>query len=407
MPQEPSDATGQVRATVVGIGADGWPGLAAAARELVASAAVVVGGERHLDLLPAVPGQRRVAWPRPFDVGVVEQHPGCVVLASGDPMLSGVGTTLVRRLGAGAVAVHPHVSSVALARARMGWSAEESVVLTTVGRHVERVLREVAPHCRLLVLSSDATTPEAVAGLLTAHGWGSAELTVLGDLGGPGESRHSGRAESWSVEAPALHVLAIACGEGGPVLGWAPGLPDSAYEHDGQLTKRDVRASALARLAPCPGELLWDLGAGAGSVAIEWSRSHATCAAYAVERQPERAATIARNARRLGVPDVQVLVGESGALLDGLPDPDAIFVGGGATAAGVVDRCVARLRPGGRLVVHGVTLETERVLADARATHGGELTRLSVETAAPVGSFTGWTPARAVTQWSLVVGGAL
>ncbi|GAA3822731.1 precorrin-6y C5,15-methyltransferase (decarboxylating) subunit CbiE [Nocardioides panacisoli] len=393
--------TGHV--TVVGIGADGWAGLAEPARAQVLAAGVLLGGERHLVLVPPVDGQVRRPWPRPL-TGVGELVAGLdgrkvVALASGDPMVSGIGTTLA---GLGVdVTVLPTISSVALARARMRWSAESSEVLTLVGRDPDVLRRELTPGRRLLVLSADESTPATVAALLRNHGFGATRMTVLGDLGSDRETRHDGHAEeAWAREdVPRLHVLALEVA-GPPANSWAAGLPDEAYEHDGQLTKRDVRASALARLRPQPGALLWDVGAGAGSVGIEWLRSHRLCRAVAVEGRPERAARIARNAGALGVPSLDVVHGRApDALLD-LPDPDAVFVGGGATTA-VLDLCRDRLRPGGRLVAHGVTLETERLLLDAHDEHGGELVRLSVEQAAPLGDrFRGWSPARAVTQWA-------
>ncbi|PVG84374.1 cobalamin biosynthesis bifunctional protein CbiET [Nocardioides gansuensis] len=399
--------TAAARVTVVGIGADGWAGLAPRSQQLVTAAAAVVGGARHLALLPPVDGQARLPLPSPLRSGLrplLEEHAahgGVVVLASGDPLVSGIASTLLE-LGV-AVAVEPAVSSVALARARMGWPAETVTVLSLVGRPVARLARLLAPGRRVLVLSADGSTPAAVAGLLVEAGYGDSELSVLSDLGAETESRVDSTAAGWSGQAPSLNVVALSMA--GPVVGsLTGGLPDDAFEHDGQLTRRDVRASALARLAPQPGQLLWDVGAGAGSIGIEWSRADAACRAVAVEADPERAARIARNAERLGVPDLQVLHGRAPDALAGLAAPDAVFVGGGATRDGVVDACLAALRPGGRLVVHGVTLETEALLARLHAEHGGELTRISVETVAPIGSFRGWTPARAVTQWSLVLG---
>ncbi|GAA3538029.1 precorrin-6y C5,15-methyltransferase (decarboxylating) subunit CbiE [Nocardioides daeguensis] len=385
--------------TVVGIGADGH--LPPAARTLVGGAEVLLGGERHLALVPAVPGQVRRPWPRPLSAlpGVLSEHDGhsIVALASGDPLVSGIGTTLIRLLGADAVDVVPAVSSVSLARARMGWSAEESTVVTLVGRDVDALRRELAPGRRLLVLSSDETTPAAVATLLEDAGFGATAIHVLGDLGGPGG------AETHAVypcPVPRLHLLALEVAGTG-TASWATGLPDDAFEHDGQLTKRDVRASALARLAPRPGDHLWDVGAGAGSVAIEWLRAHPLTTAVAVEGDEDRAARIRRNASRLGVPRLEVVIGRAPEALAGLPTPDAVFVGGGATADGLLDRCRDALAPGGRLVAHGVTLETERLLVGAWHTYGGELTRLAVEQATPLGGrFTGWTPARAVVQWA-------
>lgn len=398
------------RVTVVGIGADGWPGVPGRLRALVLEAAVLLGGQRHLALVPDVPGQRREPWPSPLRAGLagllasVGEGP-VVALASGDPLVSGVGTTLLELLGRDSVAIEPAVSSVALARARMGWPAESCETVTLVGRDPHAVLRTLAPGHRVLVLSSDATTPGTVAGLLVGAGYGTTTLTVLGDLGSAEESRLETTADRWLAgppDAPDLHVLALDLA--GPVVGgWSAGLPDDAFEHDGQLTKRDLRASALARLAPQPGQLLWDVGAGAGSIGIEWMRAHPTCAAFAVEADGRRADRIGRNAARLGVPGLRVVHGTAPGALAGLPVPEAVFVGGGLTRPGVLDACLAVLRPGGRLVVHGVTLETEAVLAAAYHERGGELTRIAVERVAPVGSFTGWTPARTVTQWAFTL----
>ena len=390
--------------TVVGIGAAGWSGLPGPHQDLVRGAAVVLGGARHLDLLPDLPGQRRLPWPSPLreglDAFMTDVGPGPVVaLASGDPLVSGIGSTLVGLLGSDRVVLHPAVSSVALARARLGWPAEACAVISLVGRDPALVLRELAPGRRVLVLSSDEHTPGQVAALLTARAYGASVLHVLGNLGGPDESHTTDLAAQWSTGSPRLHVLALEL-VGPALLGWAPGLPDDAFEHDGQLTKRDLRASALARLAPKPGEHLWDVGAGAGSIGIEWMRAHPSCRATAIEGQAERAARIARNAAGLGVPGLEVVTGQAPDALVGLPAPDAIFVGGGATAPGVIDACLAALPTGGRLVVHGVTVETEQVVTQAYTRCGGELTRVAVETAAPVGRFTGWTPARTVIQWA-------
>lgn len=401
MPASPAS-----RITVVGLGADGLAGLSQAVRERVLGAAVVVGGSRHLAMLPdpaQTPGQHRLAWPSPFRTDAVPD--GAVVLASGDPLVSGVATTLLRERGADAVEVVPHVSSVQLARARMGWPAEGCAVVSVTHRDVAAVLRELAPGRRVLVLSADAQTPCQVAGLLETAGWGATRMTVLGDLGAHTETQLQGTAAGWAepgaTHFPDLHVLALELrGPASWDRGWAAGLPDDAFEHDGQLTKRDLRAAVLARLAPQPGQLLWDVGAGAGSVGIEWMRAHPSCRAVALERHPHRCARIQRNRNALGVPGLRVVPGVAPDDLADLPDPDAIFVGGGASLPGVLDTCWQRLRPGGRLVVHSVTLQTERLLVDLHAQLGGELTRHSVEHAQPVGTFTSWTPARAVVQWA-------
>ncbi|MCZ4500360.1 MAG: cobalamin biosynthesis bifunctional protein CbiET [Marmoricola sp.] len=392
--------------TVYGIGADGWVSLDPHAQQGILAAEVVLGGSRHLDLLPAVDGQERAAWPTPLRPNLpafLARYAArdVAVLASGDPLVSGIGSTLIEILGPDRVTVVPAVSSVALARARLGWPAETVEVITLVGRDPAAVQAALAPGHRLLVLSSDAATPGVVAKLMTEHGYGDSTLTVLGDLGAADETRRTTRASDWSGDAPLLNVIAIACVGGGAVrAGRVPGLPDDAFEHDGQLTKRDARASALARLAPTPGELLWDIGAGAGSIGIEWLRVGATLRAIAVEADPDRAARIGRNARALGVPRLTVVTGRAPEALGDLPAPDAVFIGGGATRTGVLDAALAALRPGGRIVVHGVTHETESLLFARYADLGGELTRIQVETAAPIGTFTGWSPARAITQWA-------
>lgn len=393
-----------VTITVVGIGADGWQALPPATRAELETCDVLLGGPRQLDLVPVGPYEKR-PWPSPLlpaldDVLAELAGSRVAVLASGDPLLSGIGGTLIRRLGAGAVRIVPAVSSVTLARARLGWTAEETEVVSAVGRDARKVLRVLAPGSRVLVLSSGADTPGTVAALLADHGFGDAALTVLENLGSDTERRLDGTARDWPHEPGGpLNVLAITCTR--PVHSLLAGLPDEAFDHDGQLTKRDLRASALARLAPTPGELLWDVGAGAGSVAIEWSRAHPANRAVAVESDPARADRIERNAGKLGVPDVEVVTGRAPEALGGLMSPDAVFVGGGVAGAGILAACWDALRPGGRLVAHGVTLEAEQALAARYADRGGELTRISVERAAPLGSLTGWNPARAVTQWSV------
>ncbi len=395
---------------VVGVGADGWSGLSDRLRALVIEAEVVVGGERHLAMLPAGVTAERLAWPSPLREavpGLVESWVGrrVVVLASGDPYVAGVATTLQDFVPADRLVVHPAVSSEALARARMGWAAGTVTVLRD---HAE-LPRHLAAGQRLLVLSRDEHVPGEVVTLLRDAGLGASRLSALAHLGASDESVIVGTAASWNHQVPSLHVLAVEVVADPPasVLGWSAGLPDDAFEHDGQLTKRDLRASALARLAPTPGALLWDVGAGAGSVGIEWMRAHSSCRTVAVESHPGRAANVVRNAARLGVPALRVVEGRAPDALADLPDPDAVFVGGGATREGVLDTVWDRLGPGGRLVVHAVTLETERVVVDWASRVGGELTRVSVETARPIGTFTGWEPARAVVQWAVTKGEVL
>jgi precorrin-6Y C5,15-methyltransferase (decarboxylating) len=395
--------------TVVGIGADGWDGLSPAARRAVQGAEVLRGSARQLGLVPAEVRAERVPWPSPMALAVRElptAHPGrrVVVLASGDPMFSGIGTTLVRWFGAAAVHVVPHPSSVTLACSRMGWAVEETAVVSVVWRPLDLLVPQVTPGRRLVVLGADATTPGQVADRLTEEGYGASRVTALAQLGGPGERRFDGTAADWAhPETDPLVVTAVevVADPGTVPLPTVPGLPDEAYRNDGQLTKRDVRAVTLARLAPLPGQLIWDVGAGAGSIGIEWMRVHPTCRAVAVEGVAARAHRIRQNAARLGVPGLQVVEGFAPEALGELPAPDAVFVGGGATVPGVLENCWQALSPGGRLVVNAVTVESEAVLVSWRARVGGSLTRLSVAHAQPVGGFTGWRPAMPVTIWSV------
>jgi len=395
--------------TVVGIGADGWDGLSPAARRAIGSAEVLRGSARQLGLVPDEVGAERVPWPSPMALAVRElptAHPGrrVVVLASGDPMTSGIGTTLVRWFGAAAVDVVPHPSSVTLACSRMGWSVEETQVVSVVWRPLDLLAAQVTPGRRLVVLGADGTTPAQVAERLRRWGYGASRLTALAQLGGPDERSFTGTAADWThTDTDPLVVTAVeAVADPGTVpLPTVPGLPDDAYASDGQLTKRDVRAVTLSRLVPLPGQLLWDVGAGAGSIGIEWMRVHPSCRAVAVEAVAERAHRVRQNAARLGVPGLQVVEGAAPEALGDLPTPDAVFVGGGATVPGVLENCWSALPPGGRLVANAVTLESEAVLAQWRARVGGSLTRLLVAHAEPVGGFTGWKPAMPVTIWSV------
>ncbi|MHB9752861.1 precorrin-6y C5,15-methyltransferase (decarboxylating) subunit CbiE [Streptomyces sp. BYX5S] len=397
------------RATVVGIGADGWPGLPTPSREALRTADIVLGAPRHLALLPEECPAERVPWPsplRPAVPGLLARYADrrIAVLASGDPMFYGIGRALTETLGADALHVLPHPSSVAYACARLGWPVEETEVVTLVGRPADRLAAALHDGRRVLVLSAGADTPAEVARLLTDRGFGPSRLTVLARLGAHDEDRHEGVAETWT-HAPGdpLNVVAVDCRRAPDALrlGAAPGLPDAAYEHDGQLTKRHVRAATLAALAPAPGELLWDIGGGSGSIGIEWLRTHPSCRAYAVERDADRAARIARNAAHLGVPALTVVTGAAPEALAELPPPDAVFIGGGLTAPGLLDACWAALAPGGRLVANTVTLESEALLATWYRRRGGELVKLSVAHAVPVGGFTGWRQAMPVTQWSV------
>ncbi|CAM5592773.1 precorrin-6y C5,15-methyltransferase (decarboxylating) subunit CbiE [Streptomyces tanashiensis] len=399
--------------SVVGIGADGWDGLPESSRRVLRAAEVLVGGPRQLDLLPAgdCPGSR-IPWPsplRPAVPGLLAAHEGrrVAVLASGDPHFYGIGRTLAELVGPDRLDVRPHPSSVSYACARLGWPLEATETVSLVARPLDALTAALHDGRRLLLLGEGPDSPARVAALLRERGWGGTRIRVLEQLGGPAERILDATAADWPYErADALHVLALDCVRDPDTLrlGTTPGLPDEAYEHDGQLTKRYVRAATLAALAPAPGELLWDVGGGSGSIGVEWMRAHRSCRAVAVEKSPERAARIARNAGALGVPGLKVVTGPAPAALAGLPTPDAIFIGGGLTAPGLLDTCWEALPPGGRLVANTVTLESEALLADRYRRHGGELIRLAVSTAVPVGGFTGWRQAMPVTQWSVTKG---
>ncbi|MFD0149097.1 precorrin-6y C5,15-methyltransferase (decarboxylating) subunit CbiE [Streptomyces sp. NPDC055721] len=398
--------------SVVGIGADGWDGLPERSRRVLQAAEVLIGAPRQLDLLPAgeCPGER-IAWPsplRPAVPGLLAAHEGreVAVLASGDPSFYGIARTLTA--AGAALRVHPHPSSVSYACARLGWPLEDTETVSLVARPLAALSAALHPGRRLLVLGEGPGTPAEVAALLRRTGWGATRVRVLEQLGGPAERLLDATAADWPYErTDALHVLALDCVRDPDTLrlGAAPGLPDEAYEHDGQLTKRYVRAATLAALAPAPGELLWDIGGGSGSIGIEWMRTHRSCRAIAVEKSPERAARITRNADALGVPALRVVTAKAPEGLAALPTPDAVFIGGGLTVPGLLDACWDALPPGGRLVANTVTLESEALLADRYRRHGGELVRLAVAAAVPVGGFTGWRQAMPVTQWSVTKSG--
>jgi precorrin-6B C5,15-methyltransferase / cobalt-precorrin-6B C5,C15-methyltransferase len=401
--------------TVIGIGADGWPGLSPLSMAAVQQADVIVGSPRQLALLPAAITGRRVPLPSPLLPGlsdVLAEHapangPGgpagaaLVVLASGDPMFYGIGATLARLFGPAGLRVLPHPSSLSLAAARLGWPLDDVDVVSLVGRPRELLHPLLQPGRRVFALTAQETAAADVRALLDARGFGASPVTVLADLGGPDE--HVAPAPAGDEPHSRLAIVAIECrlDPAAAPLPRVPGLPDDAFEHDGQLTKREIRALALAELAPVPGQLLWDVGAGSGSVGIEWMRVHPASRAVAIEPRADRRERIARNAAALGVPALSLVAGAAPEALAGLPVPDAVFIGGGVTVAGVVSACLDALAPGGRLVANAVTLEGQAVLADWRQRLGGSLTRIGVERAAGLGSFTAWRPALPVVQWSI------
>lgn len=393
--------------SVVGIGDDGIEGLSPAARAAIDQAEVLVGGRRHLAMLPA-DERERLEWPSPFDVSFPQldevRGRAVCVLATGDPNCHGVGTRLVEKIGLEELRMIPAPSAYSLACARLGWNLAEVETLTLHGRPLELLNAFVVPGARLLVLSADGSTPARIAGLLTGRGYGASGITVLEHMGGPDErvSRHA--ANAWPDERVAsLNTVAVECvaAPDAPLLPRSPGLPDDAYEHDGLLTKREVRAVTLAALAPVPGQRLWDVGAGCGSVAIEWLRAAGRGDATAIERDPDRVRRIASNASALGTPRLDIVRGEAPRALADLPRPDAIFVGGGITAEGLLDACWPVLRAGGRLVANVVSVEGEQILGRWQRDLGGTLTRLAVSRAEPVGRFHGWRALAPVTQYAV------
>lgn len=388
--------------TVVGIGEEGYAGLGRTARHALLKAAQVVGSERQLALLPHCIRATRTPWPKPFSLSSVLERRGTpvCVLASGDPMLFGVGASLARELPQEELMILPAPSSCSLAAARLGWPLQSTTLVSLVGRPLAALQAQVHPGVRLLVLSNDGDSPAAVAALLCERGFGPSRLSVFEHLGGERERRIDGLAQGWSLARAAdLNLVAIDCvaGDDARRLALTPGLPDEAYRHDGQLTKRDVRAITLGRLAPLPGELLWDVGAGCGSIGIEWLRAHPACRAIAIEADEGRQGHIIHNRDVLGVPGLQLVAGRAPEALDGLATPDAIFIGGGVTVPGVLNRCWQALKPGGRLVANAVTLQSEAALIAFRGEHGGELTRIEVAQARPLGGFDTWRGALPIT----------
>ncbi len=404
-------ASGPKWLTVVGVGEDGAAGLGQAARDALEHAAFVVGGERHLALVPSTlsPSAERHSWPSPMlpflDVVAGWRGRRVVVLASGDPLFYGVAATLASRIAPAEIAVLPATSSLQLGCAAMVWPVNETAVVSACGRPIEQLTLELYDGARIILLSSDGSTPAAAAALLVAQGYGESRLTVLERLGGPGAAALPFRAsEVGDRSFDRLNVVAIeaVAGPQTRLLPRAPGLPDDAFLNDGQITRREIRALTLARLAPAPGALLWDVGAGSGSIGIEWMRAARAAKAIALEPRADRAERARENARRLGVPGLDLRDAAAPDGLAGLPRPDAIFVGGGATADRVLDICWAALKPGGRLVANAVTLETETKLVAAREAFGGDLVRLQATYADPVGRMTGWRPAMPVTQYAVV-----
>ncbi|AFY34988.1 bifunctional cobalt-precorrin-7 (C(5))-methyltransferase/cobalt-precorrin-6B (C(15))-methyltransferase [Calothrix sp. PCC 7507] len=395
--------------SIIGIGEDGLQGLSPIARSLVEQAEVIVGGDRHLAMLPTDDQRQKIAWKSPFSVSIEEvirrRGESICILASGDPMCYGIGVTLTRRIPISEMTIIPAPSAFSLACSRLGWSLTEVETLSLCGRPASLLQSYTYPGARLLILSAGKNTPSIVAKILTERGFGGSEITVLERMGGTQERIVAGTAVLWNeTEIAALNAIAIHCKADAGVtpLPRLPGLPDHAYHHDGQLTKREVRAVTLSTLAPIPGELLWDVGAGCGSISIEWMRTDPRCQAIAIEQNSTRLRYVADNAAALGTPNLQIIEGKAPNVLPDLPTPNAIFIGGGVTAEGLFDICWSALQPGGRLVANVVTIEGEQTLFRWYEKVGGNFTRIAIQRAEPIGKFLGWRAMAPVTQWIAV-----
>ncbi|RJS95112.1 precorrin-6y C5,15-methyltransferase (decarboxylating) subunit CbiE [Salinisphaera sp. Q1T1-3] len=398
--------------SLIGLGLDGWAGLGTAARQAIEQAELIVGGERHLAMLPADIGGQRLVWPRPFSAGidavVARRGAPVAVLATGDPFWFGAGATLARHIPATEMQSWPQPAAFQLAAQRLGWALQHVQCRSLHGRATETLLPSLAEGQRLLVLSWDASTPSSVAAILTEAGFGRSALVVLSNMGGADEQRHAGTARTWTDGPMAdLNVLAIDCVADAPRATPDPrparsaGRPDHLFETDGVLTKREVRATVFALLAPRPGERLWDVGAGSGAIAIEWLLADPDVQAVAIEQRADRVAAIRANAKALGVPHLECVVDSApAAFKTQTAAPDAIFIGGGLTGPTLLSACRQRLAPGGRIVATSVTVEGDAVLARAHTTHGGTLRRMAVSRVEPLGRFAGWQPLRPVTIWS-------
>jgi len=406
MTSEAANCTATRWLSIIGIGEDGIVGLSPVAQRLISSAELVVGGKRHLDLAGDLIRGRRLAWPSPIAGALPEirKHRGrpVVVLASGDPFHYGVGTMLMDQVPAAETLSLPQPSAFSLAAARLGWSLQDVSIVSLHGRALEGIVRYLQPGARILALAWDGETAAKLAHLLVARGMGQSRLAVLENMAGPRERVRAATASEFDlVDVAALNTIAleIAASPEATVLPLAPGLDDDLFESDGQLTKREVRAVTLSALAPRQGELLWDIGLGAGSISIEWLLRHPSLSAIGFEERAERAARAARNAATLGTPDLQIVQARAPEGFGNLPRPDAVFIGGGLSDPGVLDAAWSALKPGGRLVANTVSIDSEARLIEAFQRHGGELVRLQASKAHKIGTVFAWRSATPVTQW--------
>jgi precorrin-6B C5,15-methyltransferase / cobalt-precorrin-6B C5,C15-methyltransferase len=415
--------------SVVGIGEDGLSGLNPVGLALVEQAKIIVGGERHLAMLSPSDNREKIVWAAPIAATVEKiisyRGQDVCILASGDPMCYGIGVTLTRKIPVSEMTIIPSPSAFSLACARLGWSLTEVTCLSLCGRPVDIMYLHLHPNAKLLILSADKSTPKIVADILTKSGFGGSKVTILEKMGGIHERITAGEAWEWGegsrrageqgagsrergnrgkIEIADLNTIAVECVADLGITGLSKqaGLPDSAYQHDGQLTKQEIRAVTLAALAPKPGQLLWDVGAGCGSISIEWMRSSSSCSAIAIEQNPARLQYITNNAASLGTPNLKIIPGKAPAALANLPTPDVIFIGGGVTAEGLLETCWQALSVGGRLVANVVTIEGEQKLFTWYQKFGGDFTRIAIQRAEPIGKFLGWKAMAPVTQWIVV-----
>lgn len=398
--------TGPRWLSIVGIGEDGVEGLSSVALQLIRSAELVVGGARHLERASELIRGRRLAWPSPISDAFpeIERHRGraVAILASGDPFHFGVGKQIAAFVQADEFICLPQPSAFSLAAARMGWPLQDVSLVTLHGRALNGIIRHLQPGARILALSWDSATPRKLSELLATHRMGQSRMTVLEAMGGARERIRHATASNFDIEEiQPLNTIAIemVAEPGAIIIPLAPGLDDDFFEHDGQLTKREVRAVTLSSLQPLQGQLLWDIGLGAGSVAIEWLLRHPSLRAIGIEARSDRAGRAAGNAAALGVPELEIVQGRAPEALAGLTRPDAVFIGGGMMDGGVFDAAWSALKSGGRLVANAVSLETEARLAAYFQDFGGDLIRLQVARADRAGAMSGWRPAMPVTQW--------
>jgi len=390
--------------TIVGLGEDGPDGLSAASRKAIDEAEIVMGAARHLSLLSTINAER-LTWPIPFADGLPElmRHRGrkVVVFASGDPFWFGAGSVISKKFEPGEWRAYPGPSTFSLAAARLGWPLETTTCLGLHAAPLSRLRPHLAPGQKNLVLVRDGNAVKDLAGWLSEIGFGEAEMIILEALGGPRERHRTVHAKTFDltdVQHPVCVGLII--DSDGDPLPLASGRPDSFFDHDGQITKRPIRALTLSALAPKPGEELWDLGAGSGSIAIEWLLSHPSLSAIAVEAKEERVARIRANVEALGVDRLDVVQGLLPDAIDGLPSPDAVFIGGGMSEA-LLNAVWARLQPGQRIVANAVTLETEALLIESQARFGGDLLRIELSEPTPLGRMRGWRASYPLVQWSV------